>query len=117
MKKITGLDERLDHFDMIVPEKQRPQLPTFRNLFVNCLGAARPDNGAQAIESFKAATKILRAEGDSVLLEDAEFKLLREKCEKNELAWQSYYLAQVILRIDQAETVAIDISMAQGGKK
>lgn len=114
MKKIIGLDERLDAFDTIAPTQK---LPTFKQLFVNCLGAARPDNGAQAIESYKAATKILNAKNDDVLLEDSEFKLLRDKCEKNELGWQAYYLAQALLKIDGAETVAIDISMATGGKK
>lgn len=103
MKTIKGLDDQLTHFDPDASEKDRAQVPTMRKMFVSALGASTPDGGEQAIVMFRLGGKILDTKGPEVALEDAEFNLLKEKCGKNSVRWMAHYLAQVMIRLQEAE--------------
>lgn len=102
MKRITGIDERLVHFNADVPKEEAAKLPTYRALFVTVLGTSQAKDPAEALMIFAAANR-LKAPGDAMDLDDAEFNALREKCERNPVGWLAYYHAQVLLKLKASE--------------
>lgn len=105
MKRLLGLDRRLDHFDRSAPQHAKDDLPPLRKMFLDVLGGSPADNGEQSILMYRLGIKIADAPVDSLELEDAEFNLLKDKCLKNGLRWMAHYQAQVILRLQEAEKV------------
>ena len=99
MKKIVGLNEQIKHFSSDVDPIVQAQLPTFRKMFIEVLGASTADSGEQALQMFKLGSKIMDIVGNEVDLEDSELNLLKDKCQKNGLRWMANYHAQVLLKL------------------
>lgn len=92
MKTIKGLDRRLEQTfgeDESLPKEVRENAPKFRTMILKQIGNRRPSDGAQGIELLNVGLKIrsnFKADNskvtDEVDLEDAEFKLVYETCDK-----------------------------------
>lgn len=102
MKTIKGLDEKPTSFDDDVPPEILAQLPTYRKMLKAALGLGAAKDGENAIDLLQIGLK-LRLEGNDVSLEDAEFKLLKERCNENPAQWQAHYHGQVMLKLREAE--------------
>ena len=103
MITIKGIDAQTEHYEDVRPEeKEKLAFPTFRQLFISCLGGLPADNGEQAIDMYELGRKIKKAKEDYIELEDAEFKLLMEKVKKFP-KWGAFYQAQVLLKLKEAE--------------
>lgn len=104
MKRIESLDEKLKHFDEAVGQAVGQNMPTFRRMFLNALGGGKADSGEEAITMFDLGIKIKNA-GPAIDIEDSDFNILKGKCLSNPLGWQAHFLAQVIIKLNEAEAV------------
>lgn len=105
MKKIIGIKEKLSHFNPDVGKEAEEHLPTFQQMFVSVLGGSPAENGEQAIAMYQFGAKIKDNAGTDMEVEDAEFKLLKEKCQKNALGWVAHYYAQVLIKLKSSDEV------------
>lgn len=103
MKTLTGLDEKVGHFDDTVGEALLQNMPTFRRMFLNVLGGGQAANGEEALAMFALGLKIRASTSGTVGVEDAEFAILLAKCKANPLGWQAHFLAQVMMKLKQVE--------------
>lgn len=101
MKTLKNLDEKPLSFEDDVPESVRATMPTFRKLMKAAIGMTAAKNGEESVDLFQIGLK-LAVDGD-VQLEDAEFKLLNEACEKNPAQWIAHYQGQVIIKLRASE--------------
>lgn len=101
MKKIKGLEDKLSPIEEL-PKGVDVKLPTYRAMFKAAVGNSLGKSGEESIDLYQVGMK-LKIEGDSIDLEDAEFKLLREACEKNPAQWTAHYHAQVLMKLKEAE--------------
>lgn len=97
MKKIVGLDAQLEKLS----ENDR-EFDTFKNYFRGAvaLGISKPGN--DATDAFEVALLIKRA-GNEVELEDAQFKLVRDRVSENPGQWVDWIKGQLIKKLDEAE--------------
>lgn len=103
MKKISGISERIKHFDRDVTEQMTEKLPTFRKMFMDILGGSPSESGEEAIAMYKLGMKMMDSKEDDLSIEDSEFSLLSDKCKKNGLRWMAHYHAQVLIRLQESE--------------
>lgn len=103
MKTLTGLDEKLKHFDDTMPEAVANNMPTFRKMLCNVLGAGQASSGDEALAMFGLGLKIRTATTDSVGVEDSDFAILKAKVAGNPLGWMAHFLAQVVMKLKEAE--------------
>lgn len=103
MKTLKGLNSKLQHFDETLPDQVTSVLPTFKKMFLNVLGGGQSRDGDEAIEMFALGLKIRSHQGDDIVLEDSEIRLLREKVATNPAGWMAHFLAQVMLKLKEAE--------------
>lgn len=103
MKRLDGLYDKLKHFDETVPEEMVQNMPTYRHMFCNVLGGAKPANGDEALALFALGLKIRGTVTSFVDLENSEFKLLEGKVAENHLGWVAHFLAQVMLKLKEAK--------------
>ena len=101
MKKVAGLDEKLSPIEEI-PKGVESKIPTYRHMYKTAVSGNLGKSGEDAVEHYQLGLK-LRIEGDTIDLEDAEFKLLTAAVEKNPIQWQAHYHAQVVLKLRGAE--------------
>lgn len=101
MKTLTGLDTKPEPIEESTPKEILETFPTYRKLLKNCIGISKAKDGDESIDLLQLGLK-LKVEGD-VSLEDAEFKMLKEKCSNNPLNWESHYQGQVMLKLKEAE--------------
>ena len=109
MKKLRGLDDRPQPLEKDTSKEVREQIPKFRRLYKMAVGNAMGRDAENAIELYQVGLK-LRIDSDTIELEDAEFKLLKEKVEGNDAKFASTIHAQMILRIREDEKVSIEES-------
>lgn len=97
MKKIVGLDEKLEK----LTESDR-DFDTFRNYFRGAvaLGISKP--GVDAVDAYELSFLIKKA-GVEVDLEDAQFKLLKDRVTENVAQWPDWVKGQLLKKIQQAE--------------
>lgn len=101
MKTIKGVDEKPEHFQEDVPAEVIATIPTYRRMFKAAVGMGLSKGGENAIDLVQLGLK-LRIEGD-ITLEDAEFKLLKERCSENPAQWQAHFHGLVMLKLKEAE--------------
>ena len=100
MKTLTGLDERLKYFENLPPEAEA-KLPTYRGMVKISAGIVASKSPEDAIDLYHIGLKFSN-EGD-VILEDSEFKLLKDACIKNPGNWINQFYAQLLLKIKEWE--------------
>ena len=100
MKTLRGLDEKPQLLEEIA-EKDKDKVLSFRQLAKTVIGRCKADNGEESIDLTQVGLK-LKAEGD-VGLEDAEFKLLKAKVEKNEAELTALFQGQLLMKIRGSE--------------
>lgn len=101
MKTITAVDEKPTHFQDDVPVDVLATLPTYRKMFKAAVGMGMAKDGENAIDLMQLGLK-LKVDGD-ISLEDAEFKLLKERCSANPAQWAAHFHGQVMLKLKEAE--------------
>lgn len=101
MKTIKNIDDKPSHFQEDVLPETMAALPTYRRMFKNAVGTVAARNGEEAIDLYQLGLK-LKMEGSDISLEDAEFKLLKDTCEKNPAQWMAHFQAQVLLKIKES---------------
>ena len=99
MKTIKGIDATPEPFDEL---PAGVTMPSYRKLFKSAVAMGAAANAEEAIDLYQLGLK-LKVEGETVDLEDAEFKLLKKVCEKNTACWIAHYHAQALLKIKESE--------------
>lgn len=102
MKTITGLNERLVHFDDAAPEAIATALPTFKKMILNVLGGSAAANGEEAIAMYEIGMR-MRALEDVIELKDEDHLMILSKLRPNSLGWLAHYHAQVLLKVLSAQ--------------
>lgn len=101
MKTIKGIDDKPTHWQDDIAPEVLATIPSFRKMFKAALGMGAAKDGENAIDLFQVGLK-LKVEGD-ISLEDAEFKLLKDRCSQNPAQWQAHFHGQVMLKLKEAE--------------
>lgn len=100
MKTVTGIDAKAHHFvDEMTPEEQSV-IPTYRRLMLNALGGSKAKDAEESVDMYQALLKI-RGASDKVDLEDAEFRLVLNKCKENAIGWPAIWQGQIITFLGQ----------------
>lgn len=102
MKTIKNIDERPPHFDDEVPADELLKIPTYRKFFRSAIGMGLAKDGDSAMDLIQIGLK-LRVEGNDVTLEDAEFKALKERCERNTPQWAAHFHGHILLKLKESE--------------
>lgn len=102
MKKIKDIDQKPSHFQDDVPAETIDQMPTYRKMFRAAVGMALGRSGEESIELYQIGLK-LKLDGSELSLEDAEFKILKDKCQQNPVGWSAHFHAQCLLKLKEAE--------------
>lgn len=101
MKTLKDLDAKPEPMQEDTPAEIIATFPTYRKLMKSAVGTTVAKSGEEAIDLVQLGLK-LKIDGD-VSIEDAEFKLLKEKCEANPMKWESHYHGQILLKLREAE--------------
>lgn len=100
LKELSKKPEILD--DNPTPELMK-DVPTYRRLFKMVVGnSMATEKTEQAVDMVQIAMK-LRIDEDSIPLEDAQFKLLREKVVENQVKMTALFQGQMINLLDECE--------------
>lgn len=102
MKKINAVDERPTHFQDDITPEVAAQIPTYRKMFKAAVGMGMAKDGENAIDLMQLGLK-LKVDGADIELEDAEFKLLKERCSANPAQWVAHFHGQVMFKLKQSE--------------
>jgi hypothetical protein len=102
MKIIEAINQKLEHFDADAPDEVKNGLPTFQKQLVNVLVSSQAKDGDEALDLYRVALSIKGA-ADSVILEEADFRLLEARVRANSVGLLSFYHAQVILKLKSAK--------------
>jgi len=101
MIKLNGLDSRPEPIEEGNKEEQM-RLPTFRRLFGIAIGNSLGKSAEEAMDIIGLLTK-LRATGDEIEFEDAEFKILKTNVFENQARILAVLHGQMCLLIQKAE--------------
>lgn len=106
MKTLKGLDQKPETLETEgVPQNVLDTIPTFRRLFKILVGNCVPKpNTDEAADLWQIGLK-LKCEGD-VSIEDAEFKLLKNKAKENPTQFTAHILGQMLNKLSEAEKEA-----------
>lgn len=102
MKTIKDVDSKPTHFQDDVPQEVIDQMPSYRKMFKAAIAMGLAKDGENAIDLMQLGLKFKLADPD-ISLEDAEFKLLKDRCSQNTPSWQAHFHAQVMLKLKDAE--------------
>lgn len=102
MKTIKDVDTKPSHFQDDLPPEAEASMPTFRKMFKAAVGMGMAKDGENAIDLLQVGLK-LKLDGADISLEDAEFKLLKERCSANPAQWVTHFHGQVMLKLQEAE--------------
>ena len=111
MKTLKRLNDKPSHFltegmcpncQQTINEFDLTKMATFRRLFLNQLGASRADSGEEAIEMAQLGLQ-LRQDKPEIDIEDAQYKLLKKYCERNQINWAAHFQAQVLTLLKDSE--------------
>ena len=100
MKKVTGLNDRPEHFEP-VPDGAEHLFPTFRTMLVKQLATAkpRPDQLEDAITHVDLALKIKNTPVDFIEIEDTDFSVLEAAVKSNRADYNGFYQGQLCKRL------------------
>lgn len=101
MKTIKDVDAKPTHFQDDLPADAAAAMPTYRKMFKAAVGMGMAKDGENAIDLMQLGLK-LKVDGD-IQLEDAEFKLLKQRCSENPAQWLAHFHGQVMLKLREAE--------------
>ena len=101
MKTIKNVDSKPEHFQDDIAPEVAATIPTYRKMFKAAVGMGLAKDGENAIDLVQLGLK-LRVDGD-INLEDAEFKLLKERCSQNPAQWTAHFHGQVMMKLKEAE--------------
>lgn len=100
MKTLKGLNSKPETLDENPTSELMKDIPTYRRLFKMVVGnSMATEKTEQAVDMVQIAMK-LRIEDDSIPLEDAQFKLLREKVIDNQIRLTALFQGQMISLLD-----------------
>lgn len=102
MKVIKGVNEKLDLFS-ISEEGEQKDKASFKDMYRTVISLSLGNSGDQALEMFELGLKLKNTKTDDVELEDAEFKLLKEKVQENKLQQPAHFLGQLLKKLKAAE--------------
>lgn len=102
MKVIKGVNEKLDVFTL-TDEGEQKDKATFKDMYRTIISLSLGNSGDQALEMFELGLKIKNTKENDVELEDAEFKLLKDKVAENKLQQPAYFIGQLLSKLKQAE--------------
>jgi|GEM_PF-3766020 len=104
MKIITELNKKLYFVDEdLLDEKNKGTIPTYKQMLLRLACNPTPKDADEGVWSFQVAIKIRSATGDSVQLEDADFRLLWNRAKENVLGWNSAYIGQIKLKLEESQ--------------
>lgn len=100
MKKITGLNDRLEHFED-VPEGAEFLVPLVRQMVVKQLAMAQPraEKPEDAIRIHDVASLVMRSPLDNLDLEDEDFQIVQEAAKQNRPGYIGFYQGQLLKRL------------------
>lgn len=100
MKKITGLNDKPEHFDTI-PEGSEHLIPLIRTMLVKQLATAVPipNQAENAITLVELALKIKNVPVDFLEIEDADFIVFQAAVLANKAEYNGFYQGQLCLRL------------------
>jgi len=103
MKTLKGLNSKPEVLDDNPNPELSKDIPTYRRLFKMVVGnSVAADKSEQAVDMVQIAMK-LRIDEDSIPLEDAQFKILREKVIENQVKLTALFQGQLINLLDAAD--------------
>lgn len=107
MKTITGLNDRLEHFED-VDANAALTLPTVRLALMRQVATAnpRPEKPEEAITLYELGSTIKRAPLASLKLEDADFEMLAAAVRANKAGFVAHYQGQLLLKLREWEKPA-----------
>jgi hypothetical protein len=100
MKKLTGLDDKILNLEDV--EVDESQLPTFRFLIKLILNKQVAKDADESLDVNQILLKLRQVEPD-IELENAEFKIIREKVGKNEAKLFQGPHGQVLAYLDKCD--------------
>jgi len=102
MKIIKGVNEKLELFSLNEEGEQKDKA-SFKDMYRTVISLSMGNSGDQALEMFELGLKIKGNKSDELELEDAEFKLLKDKVQENKLQQPAHFLGQLLLKLKVAE--------------
>jgi hypothetical protein len=102
MKTLRGIDEKPMHVDDEMPQDRIDKIPTYRRMMRDAVSLGMAKSGAQAIDLVQIGLKLKQVENE-ISLEDAEFKMLYDRCDLNPCQWQVFYHGQLMLKLKEVE--------------
>ena len=102
MKIIKGVNEKLDLFS-ISDEGEQKDKASFKDMYRTVISLSLGDSGEQALEMFELGLKLKNTKADDIEVEDAEFKLLKDKVQANKLQQPAHFLGQLLKKLKEAE--------------
>lgn len=105
MKTIKGITEKLAVFSL--RETQEVDSNSFQDVFRTIISLSIGKSAEQALEMFEIGLKLKNNKESNLELEDAEFKLLKEKVEANPNQQPAFFHAQLLLKLKEAENDSI----------
>lgn len=100
MKKVTGLNDRLEHYEDI-PRDAELMLPTVRQVLIKqvATAAGKPDEPEDTITLYELGVKLKKAPLDFLEIEDADFKLLAAAVRRNSAQFVTHYQGQMLQKL------------------
>lgn len=102
MKVIKGVSEKLDVFTLSEDGETKDKA-SFKDTFRTIVSLSLGKSSEQALEMFELGLKLKNCKEDDLSLEDAEFKLLKEKVEANMTQQAAFFHAQLLKKLKEAE--------------
>lgn len=103
MKTIKNIDDKPPHFDVDIEPETLLRLPTYRKMFRSAIGNGLAKDGEAAMDLIQLGLKFTQVESD-ISLEDAEFKILKDRCASNTPQWAAHFHGLVLLKLKEAES-------------
>lgn len=101
MKTIKNIDEVVEHFDKDLEKQFNIQPQTYRKMFKSAIGIGLTKNAEEAIDLIQIGLK-LKIDSSDIVLEDVEFKMLKERCELNFPQWGAHFHGMVLLKLRES---------------
>jgi hypothetical protein len=102
MKTLKGLNSRPEILEENPTKEMIDDTPTFRRLFKIVIGNSLAKSGEQAVDCVQIAMK-LRIDADQIELEDAQFKIIKDKVDDNPTKMPAIFQGQMRMLLDKCE--------------
>jgi hypothetical protein len=85
---------------------QAKEITEMRELIANALSVSKPKQAKDIIKQYKLAMKIFEVKED-LTLEEAEYEMIKDILEKNELNYTTLVLGQILEHLNTAEHIKV----------